>query len=255
MASSSNPPLHRNHFGLRGASVNQEGGKNATGSARGQSVTREKDNSKLMMLAVLGVAGIGAAGYFVFGANGVKAGPQVYTDALSCAAAKQIPAQICQTEWKIALGNHAKLAPSYATQPACEAVHGPGKCIHPATPGDPLRAASFIPVMAAYVLARNSNGVFQGAPLHQFASDGPNKYRVSETPPKADDGIEPDSQKRGGGAGAFMFLRAGAANAATGPAAKAAAPASAMKPGGKPAAGNASRGGMGNAAAARGGGT
>jgi uncharacterized protein YgiB involved in biofilm formation len=257
MAGSAQPPLNRNQFGLRGVEYDAATGKTTRTVARGQPIARENDNSKIMTWAVLGVAGIGVLGFFAFGmGRNVTTGPQVYTDVTKCAAARIVPAQSCQTEWKTALSFHHKNAPTYPTAATCERVHGVGKCIRPETPGDPLRAASYIPMMAAYVVGKAADGRFEGAPLHQFASDGPNKYRVTEARPQtagATDGAEDAERKRSGGSGMFLFLRTGMANAAA-PAASAAPKAGAVPANGKPAPGGAQRGGMGATAKGKGGG-
>ncbi|MBM3609660.1 MAG: DUF1190 domain-containing protein, partial [Alphaproteobacteria bacterium] len=178
MPASGQPHLHRNQFGLRGVQLPSQGASSAPSRGGGSaSMNRDGDKSKLYVMAAAGAAGLGILGYLLLAGGGKSiAGPMVYNDAVACSAARTIPAQVCQNEWRAAQALRMKLAPSYPTMAACEGVHGPGKCQQPATPGDPLRAASYIPVMAAYVLAREgANGPYKAAPLHQVRADGPGK--------------------------------------------------------------------------------
>lgn len=264
MPNSGQIPLNRTQFGLRGVQRQLPGG--GVGPApKGGSVTRESDKSKTIILAVAGLAGVGIFGYMALGAQKTSNGPMVYSGPAACASAKLVPARTCESEWAAAQSLHARLAPAYSSLAGCEAVHGPGKCAHPATPGDPLRASTYIPAMAAYVLGKDSaTNSYKAAPLHQVAADGSGKYRVSEGKPGQTDGAEGSEQRRAGGGGMFLFLlssRAVAAAASQAPrmsAAPAGAPAGARPGAGGPAQAAApatTRGGMGASAGGKSGGS
>lgn len=257
MPNSGQIPLNRSQFGLRGAQ-RQQSGPAAASVSKGGTVTRDSDKSKTIILAVAGLAGVGLFGYMALGGQKAGDAPLVYTNAAACASGKMVPARTCESEWTAAQTLHAKLAPAYPSMSACEAVHGPGKCANPATPGDPLRASAYIPAMAAYVLGKDSaTNSYKAAPLHQVAADGNGKYRVSEGTPGKADGAEGSEQRRAGGGGMFLFLHSSrAVAAAAAPAGQAprmgAAPAGAKPvPGGAPAT---QRGGMGATAGGKGGG-
>jgi uncharacterized protein YgiB involved in biofilm formation len=94
----------------------------------------------------------------------------VYDTDGACIAGGVRPADECTAEYRAALDSYAAGAPRYPTQAACERHHGPGGCTARTSdpPGGP---ASFVPLMAGYMIGRTAAQGLPAQPLYRHAPE------------------------------------------------------------------------------------
>jgi uncharacterized protein YgiB involved in biofilm formation len=94
----------------------------------------------------------------------------VYGNDGACIAGGVRPADECVTEYRAALDSYAASAPRYPTDADCERHHGPGGCT-PRTGDTAGDAASFVPLMAGYMIGRTAAQGLPAQPLYRHAPE------------------------------------------------------------------------------------